>query len=87
MDHIEDGTYSKGCRCPDCTAVHNARIARRRAERAARRFSVDFEGTPRWVHPDADHGTDDGYTNWLCRCPACTSAHSKVRKEWVSRVS
>lgn len=45
--------------------------AQRRRERFAR-------GLP---SEDPRHGTIGGYTNWGCRCPACSDAHLRPRRD------
>lgn len=53
--------YSKGCRCGACKA---ANVAPRKA-RFAQRYLF---------HPEAPHGTTNGFSNYGCRCPACRKA-------------
>jgi len=54
------GGYSLGCRCEDCVTTKAEYMAEWRA-------SKTFEDIP--------HGTDNGYTNYGCKCDACREAH------------
>src|SRR5882724_10676585 len=54
----------------------------RRARRLPERVVIDG----RLVHPRANHGVGNAYTNFGCRCEPCTSAwRASVRKRRMSR--
>jgi DNA-directed RNA polymerase subunit N (RpoN/RPB10) len=36
---------------------------------------------------DKRHGTLSGYTNWDCRCQACTRANAKAQKRYRERLA
>lgn len=70
--------YRSGlCRCPVCTGAQATRVARERAERFAARELVDGV----LVSPVLrQHGTENGYMNWGCRCTLCSLARSRARQ-------
>jgi len=66
---VRHGTYAayqRNCSCERCTA------AAREYNRHWRARAVLAVGDPR-------HGTDNGYTNFACRCVRCQQAHSARR--------
>ena len=58
--HGHISTYNKGCRCDECRKV--ARQKRNLYRRRSR-------GNP------PEHGTNNAYTNYACRCPECKAAY------------
>lgn len=74
MTHGTNG-YQMGCRCPDCREAH--RISAAQAREAAKRSGL--------APDDPRHGRHSTYTNWACRCPACTKANSDACKEQYYR--
>lgn len=75
MSNFKHGRYAygnHGCRCEACTTDHSKYLAERRAERRELRIP---DGSGRLVAPTwVKHGTPGGYSNWYCRCVACTDA-------------
>ncbi|MGW0642351.1 hypothetical protein [Streptomyces badius] len=69
--------YRRGCRCPECVADHNARHAKGRVKRVARRDTAEFS-----------HGVN-GYSNWNCRCPKCkdeaAAAYARQKAARIAR--
>lgn len=59
------------CRCPVC-AQANREYA---AELRARKSGTLAPGDPR-------HGTVNGYSNYRCRCQACTRANTDAWWRW-----
>lgn len=61
--HGKIATYQDGCKCDECSAVKAERNARQKRERHNTTL------------PDGDrrHGVN-GYSNYGCRCAACTLA-------------
>lgn len=53
---------------PEARAKNAARCRAQRARRAARGLPDD----------DPRHGKASTYTNWGCRCPACTAANTEA---------
>ncbi len=80
-----------GCQCRPCMDVNRAQAgasrSERRSERKARRKMIDGV----WVAVDApehgaEHGEDDTYNHWLCRCQPCTAAHAKRKRDDASKL-
>lgn len=68
--HGVASTYVAGCRCRPCTQEW-ARVCVERIATRKQRLAVD---------PSlAVHGLSSTYTNWGCRCPLCTAAHTIKR--------
>lgn len=38
-----------------------------------------------FLRPVPQHGTDNGYVNYRCRCRACVTEHSRVRAAYEQR--
>lgn len=72
---------NRDCRCATCTADRVAYQAEQVTARRAARVLLDG----RLVAPGAPHGTGGGYTNWSCRCPACTEANYARVRAWKVR--
>lgn len=53
------------------------------AARSAERVAVDG----RMVHPDAPHGTGNGYSAYRCRCELCTTAGVIRAQEYQDRMA
>lgn len=71
--HGEQRGYSRGCHCGSCRAAHNEtqkRGTRARATRPAKQIP---------------HGTQNGYCNYSCRCPACTEANAARSRQYRQR--
>jgi hypothetical protein len=62
--------YKRGCRCGACRKAHAEATAAQKRERVTR-AAADPSLIP--------HGTQSGYINWLCRCPACKDANRALR--------
>lgn len=52
-----------------------------RARRLEKRIQVDG----RWFHPDAPHGSDNGYNAYGCRCLECRTVHAAEVRAWRER--
>lgn len=61
LNYLRDGH-----RDPECTQAWADWCAQQKQERLAKGLK------PR----DRRHGTENGYTNWGCRCDRCTKAHN-----------
>lgn len=62
------GAYVHGCRCGLCTQANTDYIRQWK------------ESRPLLAPDDPRHGTANGYNNWNCRCPACTTAKTTAQK-------
>jgi hypothetical protein len=60
--HGTQSKYSHGCRCDECRRAH--------ADHQGNLVQGHRENPPSWI----PHGTIGGYSNYACRCRACTSA-------------
>ena len=65
----DNGYINLGCRCDKCKAAKAARNAR---ERQVRHATTRSEGVPAGVQHNAST-----YSNWGCRCQACTQEWAK----------
>lgn len=67
MIHNGSKSYERGCRCEPCRTLHNAQVAKSRAERlASGRLS---------------HGTRSAYDAG-CRCEPCRIVHRDGHREY-----
>ena len=88
-DHgTANGYNSYGCRCDACRAAINSyqnggRRVRQRQENRKARFT-NAEGD--LEHPNANHGTLNGYQHWGCRCRACRAATSRRHAEVTAKI-
>lgn len=72
-------TYNNhGCRCEECTAGHNAKIAAARLRR--HKITARNGG----VAPTKRHNVAT-YTNWRCRCPVCCDAWNTAARNRHSK--
>jgi hypothetical protein len=63
--------------------AERARESKRRSKRRAQRKMIDGV----WVAVEApEHGEDDTYNHWLCRCQPCTAAHAKRKRDDASKL-
>jgi hypothetical protein len=69
-------TRRTGCDCVRCREAER-RIASHRSSREKRLAErVDVKG--RLFHPQAPHGTENGYGYYGCRCDDCTQVTSEA---------
>lgn len=67
-------TYSNyGCRCEVCRSAWAGYISDRRKQRRAQRVEIGGRMTATQIPPEK-HGTEAVYSNYSCRCEACTEA-------------
>lgn len=64
--HGLPATYNCGCRCDECSYANRMRQARRR-QRVAETGDIS----------PAQHGTENAYVNYSCRCEPCRAAGSR----------
>lgn len=80
IHHGRYTTYANGkCRsCVECKAAHAVKMAALRRSRYAERVIENG----RWVHPQARHGTANGYNHFGCRCEPCEEANREVGRQY-----
>lgn len=82
--HGIPSSYTRGCRCADCTAANTARARVNGANLRLQRRKYDERVTRngQLVHPDpyGGHGTIAAYTSCGCRCSACQAVMAVYRR-------
>lgn len=67
LQHGTRAAWRWGCRCDKCKPM-------KEGKRNDPSFMQKRNG--RNFHPNAPHGTENGYNNYRCRCDECTAANT-----------